>query len=60
MIYELTQDGYRLGLFLTEAEARRHAAYMPKDSYTIREWGVDGEYLTFDPTTNAVYEFTTD
>lgn len=57
MIYELTQDGYRLGLFPTEAEAWHHAAYMPKGSYTIREWGVDGEYLTFDPTTNTVYEF---
>ena len=26
MIYELTHEGYRLGLFPTEAEARHHAA----------------------------------
>lgn len=57
MIYELSYDGYRLGLFPTEAEARQRAGYMPKGCYTIREWGVDGECLTFDPTTNAMYEF---
>lgn len=56
-IYELSFDGYRLGLFPTEVEARQQAGYMPKGSYTIREWGVDGEYLTFDPTMNAAYEF---
>lgn len=57
MIYELSQDGYRLGLFPSEAAARQQAGYMPKGSYTIREWGVDGEYLTFDPTTNKVFDF---
>lgn len=57
MIYELSQDGYRLGLFPSEAAARQQAGYMPKGSYTIREWGVDGEYLTFDPATNVVLEF---
>ena len=56
-IYELSFDGYRLGLFPSEAEARQQAGYMPKGSYTIREWGVDGEYLTFDPTTNKVFDF---
>ncbi len=56
-IYELSFDGYRLGFYPTEAEARHHAAYMPKGSYAIREWGVDGEYLTFDPTMNVRYEF---
>lgn len=57
MIYELSQDGYRLGLYSSEAAARQQAGYMPKGSYTIREWGVDGEYLTFDPTTNKVFDF---
>ncbi len=56
-IYELSFDGYRLGFYPTEAEARQRAGYMPKGSYTIREWGVDGEYLTFDPTMNVKYKF---
>lgn len=57
MIYELSYDGYRLGFYPTEAEARYHARFLPKGYYMVREWGVDGEYLTFDTTMNAVYEF---
>lgn len=57
MIYELTIDGYRLGIFPTEAEARHHAAYMPHGLYTVREWIVDGDFLLFSPTTNKVYDF---
>ncbi len=56
-IYELSFDGYRLGLFPTEAAAREQAQFLPKGVYTVREWGVDGEYLTFDPTMNVKYEF---
>lgn len=58
MIYELSCDGYRLGLFPTEAEAVRRAAYLPKGYYTVREWNDDGdELITFDPSTNKCYDF---
>ena len=57
MIYELTIDGYRLGIFPTEAAARHHAAYMPHGLYTVREWIDDGDFLLFSPTTNKVYDF---
>ena len=54
MIYELLCDGYRLGVFPTEAEAVRRA---PKGCYTLREWEKDGEFSTFDPSTNKSYDF---
>lgn len=57
MIYELTQDGYRLGLYPTEAEARHHAAYMPKGCYSIREWTQEDEFMVFDTVNNKVYQF---
>ena len=56
MIYELSFDGYRLGLFPTEAEAVHRAAYLPSGCYTIREWTKDGEFWTFDPSTNKYYD----
>lgn len=57
MIYELSFDGYRLGLFPTEAEAVRRADYLPKGRYTLREWEKDGEFSTFDPSVNKSYDF---
>lgn len=36
---------------------RMRAAYMPKGRYTVREWGTDGDYLIFDPSTNTVNDF---
>ena len=57
MIYELTIDGYTLGQFLTEAEAIRRARYLPRGRYTLREWARDGEFSTFDPSTNKHYDF---
>lgn len=46
MIYELyTADGYRLGVFPTEAAARYHASYMPRGRYLLREWSVEGEFF---------------
>ena len=58
MIYELICDGYRLGVFPTEAEAVRRADYLPAGRYTIREWEKDGEFSTFDPSMNKCYCFT--
>lgn len=58
MIYELLYGGYRLGTFPTEAEAVRRAGYLPKGRYTVREWERDGEFSTFDPSTNKHYCFT--
>lgn len=52
MLYELSADGYTVGVFPTEAAARHNAAYMPGGCYTIREWTRDGDFLTFDPSTN--------
>ncbi|UKI18271.1 MAG: hypothetical protein L6V80_01620 [Bacteroidales bacterium] len=49
MIYELTIDGYRLGIFPTEAEAIRRADYLPKGCYTLREWENDGEFFDVRP-----------
>ncbi len=60
MIYELTYGGYRLGTFPTEAEAVRRAGYLPKGRYTVREWERDGEFSTFDPSTNKHYDFNND
>ena len=57
MIYELTIDGYRLGIFPTEAEAVRRTRYLPRGRYTLREWARDGEFSTFDPSTNKHYYF---
>lgn len=56
MIYELSQDGYRLGSFPTEAQARHHAAYMPKGNYTLREWTHDDEFLVFEVNVNTEYD----
>lgn len=56
MLYELSADGQTVGVFPTEAEARHNAAYMPGGCYTIREWTKDGEFLTFDPSTNKHYD----
>ncbi len=52
MLYELSADGQTVGVFPTEAAARHNAAYMPGGCYTIREWTRDGDFLTFDPSTN--------
>uniref|UniRef100_UPI003FD817D1 hypothetical protein n=1 Tax=Alistipes putredinis TaxID=28117 RepID=UPI003FD817D1 len=37
--------------------AGQSAAYMPGGCYTIREWTRDGDFLTFDPSTNKHYDF---
>lgn len=57
MIYELSQDGFRLGLYPTEAEAIHHASYMPQGCYTIREWAQEGEFMVFDSDSNKMYQF---
>ncbi len=57
MLYELSADGQTVGGFPTEAAARHNAAYMPGGCYTIREWTRDGDFLTFDPSTNKHYDF---
>lgn len=57
MIYELLYGGYRLGTFPSEAEAVRRAGYLPKGRYTVREWERNGEFSTFDPSTNKHYDF---
>ena len=57
MFYELLYGGYRLGTFPTEAEAVRRAGYLPKGRYTVREWERNGEFSTFDPSTNKHYDF---
>ena len=57
MMYELSCDGYRLGFFPTEAEAVHLADILPKGCYTLREWTKDGEFMTFDPSTNKRYDF---
>ena len=56
MIYELSSDGYRLGVFPSEAEAIHHAAYLPKGCYKIREWAIDGEFMIFDTAVNSERE----
>ena len=55
MIYELTIDGYLLGVFPSEAEAIRRTRYLPRERYTLREWARDGEFSTFDPAVNKHY-----
>ena len=57
MIYELTIDGYLLGVFSSEAEAVRLARYLPRGRYTLREWARDGEFSPFDPAMNRCYTF---
>lgn len=57
MSYELTIDGYLVGVFPTEAEAVRWAQYLPWGRYTLREWARDGEFSTFDPAVNRCYTF---
>jgi len=42
MLYELLMHGDSVGFFPTEADARHHAAYMPRGLYTVREWIDDG------------------
>lgn len=56
-IYELSFNGYRLGLFPIEAEALHHVAYMPKGCYSIREWVEEDEFMVFDTETNKAYQF---
>ncbi|WP_426694037.1 hypothetical protein [Alistipes shahii] len=56
--YELIYGGYTVGYFPTEAEAVRRAGYLPKGRYTVREWAKDGDFSTFDPSTNKLYYFT--
>ena len=56
-IYELSFDGYRLGFYPTEAEARQQAGYMPKGCYSIREWTEEDEFMIFDTKTNKAYQF---
>lgn len=58
MVYELACDGYRLGIFPTEAETVHNAAYLPKSRYTLREWTEKGNFRTFAPSTNKHYSFT--
>lgn len=58
MVYELTYGGYTVGYFPTEAEAVRRAGFLPKGRYTVREWAKDGDFSTFDPSTNKYYHFT--
>ena len=57
MIYELSYKGYRLGMFPTEAEAARRADSLPNGCYTVREWMDEGEFMTFDSSTNKRYDF---
>ena len=49
MLYELSADGYTVGVFPTEAAARPNAAYMPGGCYTIREWTRDGDFFDVRP-----------
>lgn len=44
-------------MFPTEAEAVRRADYLPNGCYTVREWMDEGEFMTFDPSTNKRYDF---
>lgn len=57
MIYELTIDGYLLGVFSSEAEAVWRARYLPRGRYTLREWARVGEFSMFDPAVNRCYTF---
>ena len=57
MIYELSYKGYRRWMFPTEAEAVRRADYLPNGCYTVREWMDEGEFMTFDSSTNKRYDF---
>lgn len=56
-MYELSFNDYRLGFYPTEAEARHHAAYMPKGCYSIREWTEEDEFMVFNTETNKTYRF---
>ena len=58
MIYELSINGYSLGLFSSEAAALRRADYLPADRYTVREWSKEGDFLTFSPSDNKEYHVT--
>lgn len=56
MIYELSYDGYSLGMFPTADEAAHLTAYLPKGRYQVRQWTQDGDFLYYDPTANRTYE----
>ena len=58
MIYELSINGYSLGLFSSEAAALRRVDYLPADRYTVREWSKDGDFLTISPSYNKEYHVT--
>ena len=55
MLYELSADGYTVGVFPTEAAARHNAAYMPGGCYTIREWTRDGDFFDVRPLNPVSY-----
>ncbi len=48
--------GDSVGFFPTEADARHHAAYMPRGLYTVREWIDDGEFLVYNRETCRILE----
>lgn len=58
MIYELSINGYSLGLFPSEAAALRRVDYLPAGRYTVREWSKEGDFLTFSPSDNKEYHVT--
>lgn len=57
MIYELSYDGYSLGMFPTRAEALRRASFLPKGRYIVREWKDDAPFLLFDAERHLLEEF---
>ncbi|NBJ08098.1 hypothetical protein D1647_18235 [Alistipes sp. Z76] len=59
MLYELLMHGDSVGFFPTEADARHHAAYMPRGLYTVREWIDDGEFLVYNRETCRILEIDT-
>ena len=58
MIYELSINGYSLGLFSSEAAALRRVDYLPADRYTVREWSKECDFLRFSPSDNKEYHVT--
>ena len=59
MLYELLMHGDSVGFFPTAADARHHAAYMPRGLYTVREWIDDGEFLVYNRETCRILEIDT-
>ena len=57
MIYELSYDGYSLGMFPTRTEAMRRASFLPKSRYIVREWEDDAPFLFFDAERHLLEEF---